>query len=190
MKKSTTNNILLFAFGATIGSAVTWKLLKTKYEQIAKEEIESVKEVFGMNRREFEEVGEEFAKGFEDGIKKNRNEIYENIINHESYAKYSNKKEEEKEDMNYDKPYVISPEEFDELDDYEAVSLTYYNDGVLTDDLDNVIEDVEHIVGVESLKRFGEYEDDSVFVRNDALKCDYEILADERNYSDMYRNRS
>ena len=32
---------------------------------------------------------------------------------------------------------------------------------------------------------FGEYEDDAVFVRNDAHKTDYEILYDPRNYSDV-----
>ena len=32
---------------------------------------------------------------------------------------------------------------------------------------------------------FGEYEDDSVFVRNNRLKCDYEILRDEGEYSDL-----
>ena len=48
-----------------------------------------------------------------------------------------------------------------------------------------VVDDVEEIVGEESLTHFGEYEDDSVFVRNDRLKCDYEILLDQRNYSDV-----
>ena len=46
--KDTLNNVLIFAVGAAIGSAVTWKLLKTKYERIAQEEIDSVKEVFGL----------------------------------------------------------------------------------------------------------------------------------------------
>ena len=44
----------------------------------------------------------------------------------------------------------------------------------------------DDVVGMESLTHFGEYEDDSVFVRNDRLKCDYEILMDERTYSGSY----
>ena len=39
-------NTIIFAVGALVGSAVTWKLLKTKYEQIANEEIASVKETY------------------------------------------------------------------------------------------------------------------------------------------------
>lgn len=85
------------------------------------------------------------------------------------------------------KPYVISPDEFGEMEDedYDKVSVTYYADGVLADEYDEVVENVDEIVGEESLTHFGEYEDDSVFVRNDKLKCDYEILLDQRNYSDI-----
>lgn len=84
-------------------------------------------------------------------------------------------------------PYIIRPEEFGEDNDYETVSLTYYDDGVLTDEYDEILEDedVEEQVGKESLKHFGEYEDDSVFVRNDALQTDYEILLDHRKYYDV-----
>ena len=35
-----------FVVGAAIGSVVTWKIVKTKYEQFAQEQIDSVKEVF------------------------------------------------------------------------------------------------------------------------------------------------
>ena len=84
-----------------------------------------------------------------------------------------------------EKPYVISPEEFGEFEEYEKISLTYYADKVLADENDEEVDDVDEIVGEESLNHFGEYEDDSVFVRNDRLKCDYEILLDQRNYSDV-----
>ena len=36
----------IFTAGAAIGSVVTWKVIKTKYEQISKEEIESVREEY------------------------------------------------------------------------------------------------------------------------------------------------
>ena len=82
-------------------------------------------------------------------------------------------------------PYVIPPEQFGDDEEYEQISLTYYADGVLADENDEVIEDVEDAVGIDSLNHFGEYEDDSVFVRNDARKCDYEILLDQRTYSEV-----
>lgn len=36
-----------------------------------------------------------------------------------------------------EKTYVISPEEFGEFDDYEQISLTYYADHILADDMDD-----------------------------------------------------
>ena len=39
-------NVLMFAVGAAIGSAVTWKVVKAKYEKIVQEEIDSIKEAF------------------------------------------------------------------------------------------------------------------------------------------------
>ena len=87
------------------------------------------------------------------------------------------------------KPYVISPEEFGEFEDYERISLSYYADQVLADEDDEKVDDVDNVVGLESLTHFGEFEDDSVFVRNDRLKCDYEILLDQRTYSDVMKQR-
>ena len=65
------------------------------------------------------------------------------------------------------------------------MSLTYFADKVLTDETDEPIENEEELIGKGSLNHFGEYEDDSVFVRNDREKIDFEILLDTRNYSDF-----
>lgn len=181
--------ITAFALGAAAGSVVTWKLLKTKYEQIAQEEIDSVKEVF--SRRERENKADEHAKIFTNDIVKEEVEEetleYKNLVKTNGYTNYSEQKEAEPSVTN--KPYVISPSEFGELDDYESVSLTYYADQILTDEDDEIVEDVESVVGFDSLNHFGEYEDDSVFVRNDILKCDYEILYDTRKYTDVINRK-
>ena len=152
--------LLAFIAGAGIGSVCTWQLLKRKYEQIAQEEIDSVKAAYAA-RENVEKAGKSLLEGLQDGV------------------------EEKKGDPFVEKPYVISPEEFGEFEEYEKISLTYYADQVLTDENNEEVDDVEEIVGEESLTHFGEYEDDSVFVRNDRLKCDYEILLDQRNYSDV-----
>ena len=84
-----------------------------------------------------------------------------------------------------ERPYIIEPEELGETD-YEVETLTYYADHVLTIENDDVIQNVDEVVGRESLSLFGEYEDDTVYVRNDRLQTDFEILADTRNYCDIY----
>lgn len=172
--KDTLINIVIFAVGAAVGSAVTWKYFKTKYERIAQEEIDSVKEVFSKRKKELEEDKNTYEPTADDL------HDYASVIKGSGYSTQS---VEEMENMS--KPYVIPPEDFGEIDEYETVSFTYYSDGILADDMDDIVEDVDNTVGYDSLKHFGEYEDDSVFVRNDRLKTDYEILLDTRAYSDL-----
>lgn len=179
-------NVLMFATGAAVGSVVTWKVLKTKYEQIAQEEINSVKEVYSVRREESEVI--EDNSDDEEGdtrVTKEKPSLSEYAAKLEEY-KYAHEeaKKGESEQMSFDKPYVISPDEFDE-NGYETETLYYYTDGVLADELDNVIEDADELIGLDSLNTFGQYEDDSVFVRNDELETDYEILKDCRKYSDV-----
>lgn len=182
-------NVLFLAVGAAIGSAVTWKFLKTKYEQIAQEEIDSVKEVYLRKSKEDTETLESVKQALEKmgKVSKPIQDSYEVMKEKISNLGYSSIDEEgkEREQMPIEKPYVISPDVFGDADGYDVVSLNYYADGVLTDDWGDIIGNVDDIVGEESLTHFGEYEDDSVFVRNDRLKTDYEILKDERNFSDI-----
>lgn len=168
-------NLLIFAAGAVIGSVATWKFTKDKYKAIADEEIESVKEMFAKRKKK-EDIETLEPKFSDADLKKLKQMITTN-----GYRNYSNIAKEEEPIMT--KPYVISPEEFGEAD-YPTESLTYYADGILTDDRNNIIEDVERMVGTESLNHFGEYEDDSVFVRNDELRTDYEILLDNQRFYD------
>lgn len=175
-----------FILGATVGSVATWKLLKTKYEKLVQEEIDSVKEVFSRRNAKVED-----KKQPEPETEVEVAEESENVMReyHEYSSIYSkdNKQEEKKEPMA--RPYVISPSEFAEFEDYDHVSLTYYADHVLVDEDDDLVEDVDEVVGFESLTCFGDYEDDSVHVRNDRLKCDYEILRDNRRYSDVINKK-
>lgn len=182
-------NVFMFAAGAAIGSAVTWKILKDKYERIVQEEIESVKEAFnGMNEQsedcesddeeeqphqinwsELEDLDEETDEELEE---------YANLTNLYSSEKGGAEKVEVK------RPYVISPYDFGEIDEYNTVSLTYYADGILEDDDHEIVTDVDELIGEKALTTFGEYEDDSVFVRNERLQTDFEILKDPRTYED------
>lgn len=175
-----------FIIGAAAGSVVTWKLLKTKYEQLTQEEIDSVKEVF--SRREDKDITVSIEKDERDIFEKDKGTVGQIIREYNKYSS-NNDKEQVEERKIMDKPYVISPSEFGEITEYETISLTYYADQVLTDEDDELVENVGNLVGFDSLTHFGEYEDDSVFVRNDALKCDYEILYDHRKYKDVIRKR-
>lgn len=170
MTSSTLNNIIAFTVGAAIGSAVTWKFVKTKYERIAQEEIDSVKVAYAAKKEEKEEeiIREE--------VRKESAKIIEKFS-------YASSIEKEDEEMDRRRPYVIPPSEYDEVG-YETVSLEYYEDGVLLDERGNIIRNVDEVIGINPEEHFGEYEDDSVFVRDDKEKIDYEILRHEGRYSE------
>lgn len=174
-----------FVLGAAAGSLTTWKLLKDKYAQIAQEEIDSVKEVYSKANDEKETVSEPEPENVKKVVSKEAEEFMKKL----DYTQYSKDEPENPQVMkeSEDIPYVIKPEEFGEFDDYEEISLTFWADQILTDDDDEILEDVNRVIGFESLNHFGEYEDDSVYVRNDRLKCDYEILLDQRKYEDVLK---
>ena len=186
---------IAFAAGAAIGSVTAWSIAKNRYEKIAQEEIDSVKETysrFACDSRKSEEKKEtnKPAKSSDDVSE------LQDQVSHLGYVKYSDaygrthaqKRKEGR--LTPSEPYIIEPEEFGTKDGYDTVSLTYYADEVLTDDADYPIENVEAIIGRNSLTHFGEYEDDAIHVRNDGLKTDYEVLMDTRNYSDIMTTTS
>lgn len=184
----------MFMAGATVGAAGAWLYLKRYYEQIAQEEIDSVKAAFAErkepNANNKSEEDLEINKKKADMAKLKPDLVdYAAKLQEQGYTNYSAKSEKNnKEEENLpvsEKTYTISPEEYGEFDDYSKLSLTYYSDETLADDEDEVIDNIDETVGSDFAEHFGDYEDDSVFIRNDRLKCDYEILRDNRSYTDV-----
>lgn len=79
-------------------------------------------------------------------------------------------------------PYVITEEEFGEVGN-EEVTLFYYADHILTDEYENVIDDIEDLIG-DCLTQFGDF-DESMYVRNEIKDVDYVILRSERKFNDI-----
>ena len=190
-------NLLCFVAGAAIGSVVTWKLIEKKYKDLADEEIESVIETF-KNRKpritkdEVKETVEKVINKF-----KEPKETVEDIVTSEGYYTEDEEETEEDDESNYTVdvdpgvevivPYVITPEQFGEYDEYGTKTLTYYADNVLTDEIDSPITSDEMItmIGPDALDHFGEYEDDSVYIRDEMNEMDYEILKSEKKFSEI-----
>lgn len=195
MNKDLLSKVLIFMAGCGIGSIVTWKAIEKRYQQIAQEEIDSVKEALGYFKDSDEKVDQEREDKEDEDDEDDRfdhdtesaKEELAHICKEQGYDYNGISKKEGEEEMAENRPYVISPKEFDE-NGYKTKTLFYYNDDVVTDDRGKVLSEnsIEKLIGKESLTTFGQYESDSVFVRNDDLKTDYEILADERNYHEMF----
>lgn len=195
-------NVFLVVAGAAIGSAVTWKVVTTKYERIVQEEIDSVKEEFKRLYEDQEVVEEydecenqneaEYEEPVEDVFEPTNDEVFEY---HNISSMYRSSEDETVEKGGEDEvdeapyingPYVISPDDFRcSPPGYNAQSLDYFADGVLADSWGNEV-DIEETIGEDSLDRFGDYVDDIVYVRNERKEIDYEVTCDYRRYKDVY----
>lgn len=79
-------------------------------------------------------------------------------------------------------PYVITEDDFGEFGNDEE-TLILYADNVLATEDDEVITDVEELLG-DCLNEFGKY-DERLYVRNQEREIDYIILRSEKMYKDI-----
>lgn len=179
-------NVLIFAAGAAVGSVVTWKLIEKKYRDLADEEIASVVGTF-TNRKEMNIKTKE-----QEEIERD-NAIVEETIDYNKKVKdleYAKKEADnikqhivEEDDAN-DVIAIITGEEFGAEEDYDTKSYMYWNDGVVTDEYDMVVDEPRKILG-DAISCFENNEEcECVYVRNGKLKCDYEILRSEKDFNE------
>lgn len=85
------------------------------------------------------------------------------------------------------KPYIISHDEYYEAEsEYEQDELTFFaGDGILADTQQVEVEDPESTVGIAHLAMFGHGSKDAniVYVRNDRLRCDFEVTKSPGKYA-------
>lgn len=185
MKKEFTY-FVIFAIGTVVGSVASMKYFKTKYEHIADEEIESVKKSITQlikNSDILNKKTDSNPKNNSNGASDNTKgkETLNKVVNKLDYTSFSKSvsQEEAKDDKpEGDLPYIIPPEQVGE-DDYECNTYTLYSDGVLTDELNDVVEeeDLAYLIGSRDVfKHIDDYGNGAVYVRNDFLGTDFEII--------------
>ena len=167
-----------FISGGIAGFVMADRMMKQKYEQLVQDEVDSIKAAF-RKERPLSERERDGKKADE----KLRSECHDMAVQ----LGYT----EQPAPSPKQSPKIIPPDEFGNEDGYDEISLTLYADGTVTDDCDRAMseEEIEETIGKESLSHFGEYEPDSVCVRNDRLKADYEILKDQRAYADVLKEK-
>ena len=174
--------LLIFAAGLAIGAVAGACVIKNKVLADAKEEIEEVREYYRskldlyITTKEVKEEQPEVEPVTEE-------KEYKDIVANNGYVNY-NKPEKIQMPIVAD-PYIIDPSEFGEEIGYDTETLTYFADGVLVDDVDDVIDEPDLVVGLNNLDIFKEFGASSIYIRNDMYKTDYEVLRDDWNYSDL-----
>lgn len=91
------------------------------------------------------------------------------------------------EDRDINTPYVIPVQSYMDGEElYSQFTFTYYaGDKTLVNEADEIVTDINGVIGYHNLDKFGEESgnDDTVYVRNDRLESDYEVLRDPGKYS-------
>lgn len=181
---------LTFVAGAIVGGFVTKKYIEYKTQL--------------NNEVEYEEI---YDENIEEGVietpNENNEEIKINSVNDDTYKRllddlrYRAEKEAEEfiediipnqnEVIDTSKPYNISPDEFEEIDEYDSDEYTYYEDGYVTDSYGMPIseEDILNTIGEDFDTYFGSYSDDQIWVRNERLKMDFSVVKDVDNFVDI-----
>jgi hypothetical protein len=86
------------------------------------------------------------------------------------------------------RPYVISEDEFmtNEPGHEQTTSVYYEGNQVLLDEIDEVVEDIDYSVGKQNLRCLeGENGQDIVYIRNDAISLDYEVVREAGPYVEL-----
>lgn len=184
-------NILSFLAGIAVGSVATYIFCTRRYgigeeiEEVTFEEVKKSKDEKNPEGNVSENNSSVKEKAAEAQRKPDIMDYAKKLMKEHGYSQENNE-----EDHNIAAPYTVSPEEFGKDETYETVELVYYADNILADDMDEMVEDVDSTVGFDSLNSFGEFEDDSVFVKNDQMKVYFEILRSEQKYMDMIRSKT
>lgn len=176
--------IFIFAIGALSGTFVGAQIAKKKYEEIANEEIEEIRAYYKEREKEIKEVEEPKAVEApeEKSIEVEERKQYNNIIKRGNYMVV----DEEEQNNVCDEAYPIDPSEFGNDGKNATETLTYFADGVLVNEVDEVVEDPDLVVGRHHIDIFNEFPDATcVYVRNDLDGTDYEILKDDWCWSDF-----
>lgn len=183
--------VVIFCSGVIIGGFSTYFItknkIKKKYADLADEEINSVKDFYNTKIAEFngnasdvknsETPVEDETPKINDIIQKERyipetGELRLNLGT-DTAIKYPNYP------TTIEYPYLIEPDDFGDMDGYSVVSMSYYNNGILVEDMTQVPADIEETIGAESLKHFGDpsygYEEGIMYVRNEHFRTDFEI---------------
>lgn len=187
-------SLLTFVAGLAIGAGVSWVYHKNRYEEMVKDEIDELrahakeKKTKSSYKYEGEKMTkEEYDRKLEEEKKMAYDEDMGRVHSLVRENRYTSC-EDENLNKETEFPFVVSPEEFATVPLFDTDTFYYHADDIISNDNQEMldIDEIQRLFGMTALEikeRFGVYEDDAVYIRNMALKCDYEILRDEGDYT-------
>lgn len=203
------NKLLIFLGGAAVGGLTATIYFKRKIDSLEEEYQKIATDAYNKYVGEFNSAAknvDEFAVNYptEDvqitsNIANGGWQVTSNIANggctlgidigndedkYTEIVKEYNSQEENEKTEDYIIPYMITPEEYGDDDDYDTKVLTAFTDKVVLDE-DNCMADIEYFGDAINKKIYSKKnKDTSIFVRDENEKVDYEIIKENISYED------
>lgn len=178
---------IIFAAGVVVGSTVTYFAKKDRLQKDADKQIDEMRKYVDNKLRHYEIV-EKMNRKVEEAEKKVEDISTEKAPEFVNYVWFSDSEkiehdilekkasEEHPTDDSVD-PYIITEDQFtDPVPYYDKITLSYYPEqNELIDDMSNSSEDLE-VVGRTNLDILAESGEETMYVRNDRIGIDYEVV--------------
>lgn len=190
------NKLLIFLGGAAVGGLTATIYFKRKidsleeeYQKIATDEYNKYVSDFNIevgyshDDKDIQIISDIPNKGYVSGIDTgNDDDKYVEIV-----KEYNNQEENETEENETEDnimPYIITPEEYGDDDDYDTKVLTAFTDKVVLDE-DNCMVDIGYFGDAINKKIYSKKnKDTSIFVRDENEKVDYEIIKESISFEE------
>lgn len=198
---------LIFSCGVAVGAVAMFFSLRDRYQDEINKETEELRAYYKNKHndisKETEDVGDEeqnlpkeTADYMDSDKRKEMEEAYERLrqVEHpeedepEQDKAYFEGEALSKEAQRNSKPRIIKKDSFDEYPHHDKQTLFYYTeDDTLTTEEDQIVDDVEGLIG-DALTKYGfkNNNDEFVYVRNCGINTDFEIEKIFGSFSRMY----
>lgn len=180
------NKLLIFLGGAAVGGLTATIYFKRKIDSLEEEYQKIATDAYNKYVSDF---------NIEVSYPHDDNQIiYDEqnngcIIATDAYKKYTEivkeyNSQEENETEDNIMPYIITPEEYGDDDDYDTKVLTAFTDKVVLDE-DNCMVDIGYFGDAINKKIYSKKnKDTSIFVRDENEKVDYEIIKENISFEE------
>lgn len=170
-----------FVSGSLVGIFASKAYYKNKYEKIANEEILEIQNAYAKREKRQKEDSEQVE---EPEAITPREMAY--ISKYKAMEMELAEREAPKDDD--DAPtHLISVLEYSTNDEYEKQDLVFYEEdsALVNSDYDGTLIDIDKIIGKYALSHFGDnsYRDDTVYVRDEKNRIDYQIVRVPGSYA-------
>lgn len=189
----TFRDTIIFLSGVGLGAVSTYFILKDKYNKQANEENEQLKAYYEEKYSNKEETPSVVEQKVEESIdipeeKKEEEPDYGNIIEKLNYNQFSTTvpASNDSEERLAKKPYLISMDDYNTDTKYIKKIVSYFEeDGVCMDnDTKEVITNIPKELGMDNLETINTDDDGEIYIRNEMLGIDYNVVSEPGSYED------